>query len=563
MSGIIRVISRVAAAAALFWAANAGAENKMAAQDELILISSAPFEVLAAYSDYSSRNLGHGLRLVKKQTASGKSRRAVPESSARKECRKLLKRMPREMRQRYGIRCEPNFELKALAVPNDTYFSYQQNAYEAINAMDAWDLNTGCSSVVVAVIDTGVDFTHPDLAANMWQNPGEVAGNGIDDDGNGYVDDIYGYDFANNDASPMDDNDHGTHCAGQIAAVGNNSRGVAGISWGAKIMALKFLTGTGSGYTSDAIEAINYAAANGAQIMSNSWGGYGSSSALKAAIEKASQAGVLFVAAAGNDSLDNDKAMNYPSSYPVANIVAVAAANNDGSPAWFSNYGKETVDLAAPGVSMLSTVPGGYTWMSGTSMATPVVSGAAALALCQNPALTVSQLKGLLMNTVTPVAKFEGLTVSGGMLDLAAVLKNAGDPPEAPIEKTPVSGQLDVYDSVTSTRTLYKGRALFLDYALGSAPESGVKLFLKVGSTSCSQYLKINDQSLSVALKSSIPAAMRESQVTMTIKDAATGDKIDSVKSPVRKLPGKKSSSGRLLSTAKTCSTILKNFKYR
>ena len=181
-----------------------------------------------------------------------------------------------------------------------------------IDAPEAWDIGTGSTDVVVAVIDTGVDYTHPDLAANMWVNPGEIPDNGIDDDGNGYDDDVYGYDFCNYDGDPFDDHYHGTHCAGTIGAIGNNSEGVAGVNWRVKIMALKFLDATGSGWTDDAINCVEYSIQMGAKLSSNSWGGGGFDQALKDAIDAAGQAGMLFVAAAGNGGSDNDISRHIP-----------------------------------------------------------------------------------------------------------------------------------------------------------------------------------------------------------------------------------------------------------
>ncbi|MCA8925995.1 MAG: S8 family serine peptidase, partial [Planctomycetes bacterium] len=243
---------------------------------------------------------------------------------------------------------------------------------ETIQAPQAWELETGSAQVVVAVIDTGVDYTHPDLSANMWTNPGEVPGNGVDDDRNGVVDDFYGYDFANGDPDPRDDNVHGTHCAGTVGAVGDNGVGVAGVCWSVRIMALKFLGSDGSGNTSDAIACIHYAIANGADVMSNSWGGGESSRALEEAITAARAAGIVFVAAAGNSG---DTRVHYPGAYPAA--LTVSATDRADALATFSSYGP-AVDLAAPGVGIVScALEHGYASLSGTSMATPHVAGLA------------------------------------------------------------------------------------------------------------------------------------------------------------------------------------------
>ncbi|NLA25752.1 MAG: S8 family serine peptidase, partial [Bacteroidales bacterium] len=221
-----------------------------------------------------------------------------------------------------------------------------------IDAPEAWSLTTGSRDVIIAVIDSGVMYTHPDLAANIWENPGEIPGNGIDDDGNGYIDDVYGWDFYDDDNDPDDLTGHGTHCAGTIAAVGDNAVGIAGVMWDAKIMPLRFLGPDGKGYTADAIRAIRYATDMGADIISCSWGGGNYSQALKDAIDETP---ALVVCAAGNDALDNDLNPEYPSSYDCENIIAVAASNSAEDLASFSNFGATSVDVAAPGESILST----------------------------------------------------------------------------------------------------------------------------------------------------------------------------------------------------------------
>jgi serine protease len=209
---------------------------------------------------------------------------------------------------------EPNYTVRALAVPNDPMFP-QLWGMPQIKATNAWDRATGSDDIVVCVIDTGVDYNHPDLAGNMWTNPGEVPGNGVDDDGNGYVDDVHGYDFVNNDGDPMDDHGHGTHCSGTIGGIGNNGVGVAGVNWKVRIMALKFLSASGGGSTADAIDAVNYSVQMGVRVSNNSWGGGGYSAALYDAINAGKTVGQLFCAAAGNDTNDNDANPSYPASY--------------------------------------------------------------------------------------------------------------------------------------------------------------------------------------------------------------------------------------------------------
>lgn len=285
---------------------------------------------------------------------------------------------------------EPNYRVYALEIPNDPEYDRLWGLNNTgqtggingadIDAEEAWDIEKGNKQVIVGVIDTGIDYNHEDLKTNMWINSGEIQNNNIDDDNNGYVDDYYGWDFFNNDRDPYDDNEHGTHVAGTIGAIGNNAKGVVGVNWQVSLMALKFLDNQGSGSTSDAIEAIIYAADMGANILNNSWGGGGFSQSLQDAIDYAKNKGVLFIAAAGNDSKNTDLDPNYPSNYDVENVISVAASSNDDKLAGFSNYGAQTVDLAAPGESIYSTIPNNrYASFSGTSMATPHVVGAAAL----------------------------------------------------------------------------------------------------------------------------------------------------------------------------------------
>jgi subtilisin family serine protease len=347
---------------------------------------------------------------------------------------------------------QPNYRYYVEIMPDDPRFSELWGMHNTgqtggtsdadIDAPEAWDIHTGDGSVIVAVIDTGVDYTHPDLAANVWVNNAELNGQpGVDDDQNGFVDDIHGYDFVNGDGDPMDDVFHGTHCAGTIGARGDNGIGVAGVCWNAKIMAVKFLDADGSGFTDDAILGIHYAVANGAKVLSNSWGGYRYDQALKDAIDWAGQAGVLFVAAAGNDAFDNDSPLlrHYPSSYASANVIAVMATDSNDHRAYFSNYGATTVDIGAPGLGILSTFPthvtqamqdegfsADYGTISGTSMATPHVAGACALLWSANHALTSAMVKSTLLDTVDPA--LSGLCASGGRLNVYQALAHTASP---------------------------------------------------------------------------------------------------------------------------------------
>lgn len=287
---------------------------------------------------------------------------------------------------------------------------------EDVNAEKAWTLTRGKRKIVVAVIDTGLDYTHSDLKANLWTNKAELNGEeGVDDDGNGYVDDIHGYDFANKDGDPMDGHGHGTHCAGVIGAV-HNRAGIAGVMANAQIMGIKFLTDRGSGTTADAIESINYATKAGVDVMSNSWGGGGRSEALKEAIEEANAAGIVFVAAAGNSRNDNDSKPSYPASYKVDNVISVGAMDGKGKKASFSNYGKTSVHVFAPGVNILSTVQNdGYKKMSGTSMACPHVSGAVGLLLSSEEGLSPKQVRDRIISTSVDNGNLADYAVSGRM----------------------------------------------------------------------------------------------------------------------------------------------------
>jgi subtilisin family serine protease len=360
---------------------------------------------------------------------------------------------------------EPDFVIAPAAIPNDPSFGSLWGLHNTgqsgglvdadIDAPAAWETTTGSRSVVIAVIDTGVDYGHRDLAANAWRNPGEIAGDGLDNDGNGFVDDVYGWDFANRDADPMDDNGHGTHVAGTIGAVGGNGTGVVGVNWQVSIMALKFLTGSGSGSTSGAIGAINYATRMkrdfGVNVVAtnNSWGGGGVSSSLRDAIAGGGRAGILFVAAAGNDGTNNDVTPHYPSNYVDDAVISVAAIDRSNRLASFSNFGATSVDVAAPGASITSTLPGNrYGSYSGTSMATPHVAGVVGLLAAANPAATAAEIRTAILSTTTPVAALAGRMTTGGLVNaaaaVAAILPTApvdpGTPPtEPPVTEPPVT----------------------------------------------------------------------------------------------------------------------------
>lgn len=367
------------------------------------------------------------------------------------------------LRSRPGvISASPNWKVTKAAVSNDPYYTTSSRLWGMYGddqpsgsgpsgttnqfgsqSEKAWDAGfTGSKSVVVGIVDEGVDIRHPDLAANIWVNPYEISGDGIDNDGNGYVDDINGWDFYYKDNSVYDpgEDDHGTHVAGTIGGVGGNGVGVAGVNWNVTMISTKFL-GPGGGYTSDAVLALDYLTdlktRHGIDIVAtnNSWGGGGYSQPLHDAINRAAKANILFVAAAGNSSSNNDATSNFPSNYSTLvgtstesaasyeGVIAVAALTSTGGLASYSSYGVTTVDIAAPGSGINSTVPNsGYASYSGTSMATPHVTGAVALYASAYPAASAAAIRSAILSTARPTPSVAVRTVTGGRLDVAAAL---------------------------------------------------------------------------------------------------------------------------------------------
>jgi subtilisin family serine protease len=292
-----------------------------------------------------------------------------------------------------------------------------------IGAMRAWATSTGSDDIVVAVLDSGVDYTHSDLVSNIWVRPATI--DRYEDRELGSIEDVHGYNAVEDSGDPMDENGHGTHCAGIIGAEGGNGIGISGVNWKVKIMPLKFMNKGGFGTTKDAIEAINYVIARkrdgvNVRVISASWGSTMRSRALEDVIRKAYEADILFVAASGNASANTDRSPHFPAGYKLGNVISVAALSRNDELASFSNYGLKSVHIAAPGANILSTWPGDeYEEHSGTSMATPVVSGVAALVLSKRPKLSVDELRSLLLKSFDRIPSLNGKTSSGGRINAA------------------------------------------------------------------------------------------------------------------------------------------------
>lgn len=314
---------------------------------------------------------------------------------------------------------EPDYPLHALDItPNDPSFKEQWGLI-SMNMPAAWEISQGSNQVIVATIDTGIDYRHPDLASNIWQNKDEIPGNKLDDDDNGFIDDFYGVNMVNQTGDPFDDEGHGTHVAGIIAAQGNNHIGIAGVAWNTKILPCKFLDSNGSGNTSDAIACLDYVyllKKKGVNIVAtnNSYGGPSSSRAFYDAIRAQADAGILFITAAGNDGKNNDTYNSYPANYNLPNVISVAAVDKKGALASWSNRGSNTVHVGAPGVGILSTFPGNkYQILEGTSMATPYVTGLAALIKAAKPTLAMAEIRNLILTSGQPTHTLNQTTITG------------------------------------------------------------------------------------------------------------------------------------------------------
>jgi subtilisin family serine protease len=391
--------------------------------------------ILGATVQESLSSDGANLRMRVPQSLAAIVGSISAEDSAKESCANLKRRNPGLIKA-----CSPNYLVHTSSVtPNDSMFQelWGLRGQNGIDATRAWSITTGGDDIVVAVVDTGIDYNHPDLRENVWVNPREIPGNSLDDDGNGYIDDIHGINAATNSGDPMDDNNHGTHVSGTIAASGNNGIGVAGVNWRAKVVAAKFLSANGSGSLADAIKAINYIVdlknqGINIKVMNNSWGGGGYSQNLYNAIARANEAGILFVAAAGNSGQDNDSNPSYPAGYELPNVVSVAAIDSQGNLASFSNYGANTVDIAAPGVGIVSTAhTSPYARFSGTSMAAPHVAGALGMILGAEPGLTSAQAIERIYSSGTALTTLYGAVRTGRTLNLGRAVSG---------ESTPVTG---------------------------------------------------------------------------------------------------------------------------
>ncbi len=455
-----RNVSRIAAATALSLAAACSPTQDLTAPEDGVLFSAAdamaavqagppefvPGELLVQFKDgATSTGRGRALGRVGGQVAEEILTNAMQQRGRRIGVNRIkvngnIENAIAALRADPDVEyAEPNWVYRHQATSNDTYVTngslWGMTGTFGSQASVAWTNNKlGSSTVYVGIIDEGYMITHPDLQPNVGTNPGETAGNGRDDDGNGLVDDVYGWDFDGNNAELFDGStdDHGTHVAGTIGAKGGNAAGVAGVVWTVKLLSGKFLGGQG-GTTANAIKAVDYftdlKTRAGIKIVAtnNSWGGGGFSQALKDAIDRAGAANILFIAAAGNSGTNNDATASYPSGYTSSNIIAVASITSTGALSSFSQYGATTVDIGAPGSGIWSTVPvrsgnrvvASYASYNGTSMATPHVTGAAALYASLNPGATAAQIKTAILGAATATPSLAGKVVTGGRLNVS------------------------------------------------------------------------------------------------------------------------------------------------
>jgi subtilisin family serine protease len=372
------------------------------------------------------------LLVMEKSRASGLGKSLAAPAAAEMQIVELKpgedSRAALEALENAGFYAEPDASIEGHAQPNDEHFPLQwhlQTGMLGIEAPAAWDEVNNTGDVVIAVLDSGCDRNHPDIAPNLWRNEGEIPDNGVDDDGNGYVDDLHGYDFVNDDGEPNDDSGHGSMVFGILAAAGDNDIGISGVAWRARVMCLKVLRSDADGKVSDAIEAMLYAVKEGAKVLNLSWGYQTNAPSLFLlnAIGEAGRNGLVIVASAGNLGLENRTGLGematYPASFEDSHLISVASSGQEGKLSPFSNYGAESVDLAAPGEDLLTTTVDGYGAFTGTSASVAVVSGVAALVWAQYPAWSAEQVKQRILETVIVESTLEGKTLTGGRIDLA------------------------------------------------------------------------------------------------------------------------------------------------
>lgn len=446
-----RLLWKLAALVLLFFAAPlflAHAERPRFKENSFILSltsKSAAVQLRRAYAKLSRHFSFHDSTDDYLLVTNQRSRaRSVYATARRNPCNDI--RVQQIVKEHEGqIICEADYVVQATATePNDPFYASGQlwglNSATGIDidAPQAWDLSSGSDSVLIGVIDSGVAVNHPDLNANIWINPGEIAGDGLDNDLNGVVDDVHGFNAIDNSGNIEDDYGHGTHVAGTIGASGNNSVGVVGVNWQVKMIITRFLDSTGAGSTSNAIKCLRYLndlRQAGLKVIAsnNSWGSARNipSAALGLEIERSRDLGMLFIAAAGNDADDNDASASphYPASYSYSNVVSVAAIDRFGNLASYSNYGASRVHLAAPGSQIISTylAPGLYSSMSGTSMSTPHVTGVAALIAAKFPNLSFGQLKSAILDGTTPNSNLNGKVLTAGVLNASEALQRAAN----------------------------------------------------------------------------------------------------------------------------------------
>ncbi|MBX7131580.1 MAG: S8 family serine peptidase [Fimbriimonadaceae bacterium] len=415
-------------------------------------------------------------------------------------------------------------------IPNDTRFSEMwamRNTGQLggllnadIDATLAWDRQTGNPLLKVAIIDTGMSYNHVDLNANVWLNPGEIPGNGIDDDGNGRIDDLRGYDFVNNDGNPADDHGHGTHCAGTIGAVGNNGIGVAGVCWNVTMIPIKAFNSQGSGFLSNTVLAIDYARQNGAKVMSNSYAFNFRSQLQFEAIQRAMSAGIVFVAGSGNNGFDADLTPLYPAGFSteIDNVISVGATNRFDEKASFSNYGLKSVDLFAPGVDILSTYPVNFYLLgSGTSMATPHAAGSAALLLSEYPNETPTEIRERLRSSADRLSQLEGLSRSGRLNINRAISAN----------RTTVSGIVELQDlqgALNSHEVTMTLRASGIDYDSYSSIALNPSGEFVLSTTHSGSYELVVKSSHWLARKTATPVLLGSGDVTGLVFSLTNGD---------------------------------------